>query len=85
MAKKALNTYKCECVDMVGVFVLQHIGMGEMVMASFQQTLWAVQPISSGAIRQKSVGESTHFIWYLLVYLCVYVLYGAYMNILNIK
>ncbi|KAI0239122.1 Ryanodine receptor [Lamellibrachia satsuma] len=33
-----------------------HIGLGEMVMASFQQTLWAVQPVSSGAIRQKSVG-----------------------------
>ena len=35
---------------------LQHIGAGAMVIASFQQTLWTVQPVSSGAVRQKSLG-----------------------------
>lgn len=39
-------------------FVLQHIGAGAMVIASFQQTLWTVQPVSSGAVRQKSLGTS---------------------------
>uniref|UniRef100_X1Z8I7 Ryanodine receptor n=1 Tax=Capitella teleta TaxID=283909 RepID=X1Z8I7_CAPTE len=29
---------------------------GSMVIASFQQTLWTVQPVSSGAVRQKSLG-----------------------------
>ncbi len=28
------------------------------MIASFQQTLWTVQPVSSGAVRQKSVGKS---------------------------
>ncbi len=35
----------------------QHIGTGALVIASFQQTLWTVQTISSGAIRQKSLGK----------------------------
>jgi len=39
--------------------VIQHIGAGAMVIASFQQTLWTVQPVSSGLVRQKSVGEFT--------------------------
>ena len=30
-----------------------------MVIASFQQTLWTVQPVSSGAVRQKSLGMIT--------------------------
>ncbi|XP_048731868.2 ryanodine receptor-like isoform X6 [Ostrea edulis] len=33
-----------------------HIGSGSMVIASFQQTLWTVNPMSSGAYRMKSVG-----------------------------
>jgi len=33
-----------------------HIGAGGLVIASFQQTLWTVQPVSSGVVRQKSVG-----------------------------
>lgn len=33
-----------------------HIGAGETVMASFQQTLWTVHPLSSGVARLKSVG-----------------------------
>ena len=39
-------------------------------MASFQQTLWAVQPISSGAIRQKSVGESIRNTRTFVIHLC---------------
>ena len=39
--------------------IFQHIGAGAMVIASFQQTLWTVQPVSSGAVRQKSVGGYT--------------------------
>ena len=35
--------------------MLQHIGSGSMVMASFQQTLWTVQPVSSGAIKNKAL------------------------------
>jgi hypothetical protein len=38
------------------IFV-QHIGSGAMVIASFQQTLWSVQPVSSGTVKQKSVGK----------------------------
>lgn len=34
-----------------------------MVIASFQQTLWAVQPVSSGAVRQKSVGQLTSIVF----------------------
>lgn len=30
-----------------------------MVIASFQQTLWTVNPMSSGAYRLKSVGKSS--------------------------
>ena len=30
-----------------------------MVMASFQQTLWAVQPVSSGAIKNKALCEDS--------------------------
>ncbi|XP_064623398.1 ryanodine receptor-like isoform X6 [Lineus longissimus] len=33
-----------------------HIGSGHSVIASFQQTLWTVAPVCSGAIRQKSMG-----------------------------
>ncbi|XP_013392082.1 ryanodine receptor [Lingula anatina] len=33
-----------------------HIGSGQSVIASFQQTLWTVAPVCSGAIRQKSLG-----------------------------
>jgi len=33
-----------------------HIGAGALVIASFQQTIWTVQPVSSGAVRQKSLG-----------------------------
>ncbi|CAH1792822.1 unnamed protein product, partial [Owenia fusiformis] len=33
-----------------------HIGSGASVIASFQQTLWTVQPVCSGAIRMKSLG-----------------------------
>ncbi|KAL3874970.1 hypothetical protein ACJMK2_037916, partial [Sinanodonta woodiana] len=33
-----------------------HIGSGSLVIASFQQTLWTVVPMCSGAIRQKSLG-----------------------------
>ncbi|KAK3094056.1 hypothetical protein FSP39_023525 [Pinctada imbricata] len=33
-----------------------HIGGGSMVIASFQQTLWTVVPMCSGAVRQKSIG-----------------------------
>ncbi|XP_053408017.1 ryanodine receptor-like isoform X6 [Mercenaria mercenaria] len=33
-----------------------HIGSGSEVIASFQQTLWTVVPMSSGAIRVKSMG-----------------------------
>ena len=36
----------------------QHIGGGNMVIASFQQTQWMVQPVCSGAIRLKSLGKS---------------------------
>ncbi|KAJ8309071.1 hypothetical protein KUTeg_013945 [Tegillarca granosa] len=32
-----------------------HIGSGSVVTASFQQTLWTVLPMCSGAIRQKSI------------------------------
>ncbi|RUS73265.1 hypothetical protein EGW08_018973, partial [Elysia chlorotica] len=33
-----------------------HIGSGASVIASFQQTLWTVVPMSSGAVRQKTLG-----------------------------
>ncbi|XP_070180339.1 ryanodine receptor-like isoform X4 [Littorina saxatilis] len=33
-----------------------HIGSGASVIASFQQTLWTVVPICSGAVRQKTLG-----------------------------
>ncbi|XP_064602338.1 ryanodine receptor 2-like [Liolophura sinensis] len=33
-----------------------HIGSGASVIASFQQTLWTVAPVCSGAIRQKTLG-----------------------------
>ncbi|XP_025103910.1 ryanodine receptor-like isoform X4 [Pomacea canaliculata] len=33
-----------------------HIGSGNSVLASFQQTLWTVVPICSGAVRQKTLG-----------------------------
>ncbi|XP_069116591.1 ryanodine receptor-like isoform X2 [Argopecten irradians] len=35
-----------------------HIYGGSMVIASFQQTLWTVVPMSSGAISQKSLGNT---------------------------
>ena len=38
-------------------FSTQHIGVDSQVIASFQQTLWTVQPVSSGIVRQKSLGE----------------------------
>ena len=37
-------------------FIHQHIGSGGSVIASFQQTLWTVVPMSAGAVRQKAMG-----------------------------
>jgi len=37
--------------------IFQHIGSSSEVIASFQQTLWTVVPMSAGAIRVKSMGK----------------------------
>lgn len=45
-------------MDELYYFLLfQHIGSSSEVIASFQQTLWTVVPMSSGAIRVKSMGN----------------------------
>ena len=43
-------------------FFSQHIGSGASVIASFQQTLWTVVPICSGAVRQKTLGKGCHHV-----------------------
>lgn len=54
------HVYKFYLVTQGSPFVtfhLQHIGNSSYVIASFQQTLWTMVPVSSGALRQKSLGQ----------------------------